>query len=111
MTTSKAKTSTATNNQLPGQKQEGPESLNNPSKTSTSPIFCAYHDPILNLRPTVGQPRRSGTMDRFLQEAPADQSAIFNRPDNGMYTQGGVKDGGTSEDKEDRMSKHLNLAW
>lgn len=29
----------------------------------------------------------------------------------GMYTQGGVKDGGTSEDKEDRMSKHLNLAW
>ncbi len=71
---------------MQGQKQEGPESLNNPSKTSTSPIFCAYHDPILNLRPTVGQPRRSGTMDRFLQEAPADQSAIFNRPDNGMLS-------------------------
>ena len=55
-------------------------------KTSTSPSLCAYHNPILNLRPPVEQPRRSGTMDSFLLEGPADQSAIFNRPDNGMLS-------------------------
>ncbi|KAK5454308.1 hypothetical protein LTS15_006308 [Exophiala xenobiotica] len=89
MATSKAKTPTATNNQLPAQKQDARGPSGNPNNTSNSgPSYCAYHNPILNLRPppAVEQPRRYGTMDRFLQEGPAEQSAIFNRPDNGMLS-------------------------
>ncbi|KAK5192318.1 hypothetical protein LTR99_010553 [Exophiala xenobiotica] len=87
MATSEANTPTATSKQLPAQKQDTPRSSGNTNKTSNSgPSYCAYHNPILNLRPPVEQPRRYGTMDRFLQEGPADQSAIFNRPDNGVVS-------------------------
>ena len=44
--------------------------------------FGIFHDPIIRLQLPDKQPRHFGVMDRFLLEGPADQPAIFNRPDN-----------------------------
>lgn len=67
-------------------KQKIPDVLSNLSKTPNSLRSCPYHDPILRLSLEEKQLCHTGIMDRFLLEGPADQPAVFNRPDNGMLS-------------------------
>lgn len=55
---------------------------------ATHPAPCPYHNPILQLQPashtTYASTKSQNPLDRFLAEGSGEQSALYNRSDNGQ---------------------------
>ncbi|KIW64178.1 hypothetical protein PV04_09131 [Phialophora macrospora] len=98
MASLKAKTCSASSTQAPVHKKIVPEPLD-PSKNTNFTPRCPYHDPLLRLPLPDNQPRDATVMERFLLEGPAVQSAVFNRPDNGLLS---ISKGCTCLDKVEK---------
>ncbi|KAH8702801.1 hypothetical protein GQ44DRAFT_664553 [Phaeosphaeriaceae sp. PMI808] len=58
-----------------------------PSQQSSADTItlCSYHASIISTTPNT-QAKGINPMDRFLAEGPAEQSALFVRPDNGKLS-------------------------
>lgn len=77
---------TASQKYLPAQKHSVTKVLLEPNNIPIVPRPCPYHGPIISLSTCDKACDQTGVMERFLQEGPAEQSALFNRPDNDMLS-------------------------